>query len=169
MASRRRFIQAGMVSALGWHRLASLFFWLLAGCKSERKNGEHAENIEENPLGVILGPINAFPLGQTRLEMFRLLVVRDSEGYRAMSLVCTHQTCLLNETTPTGSGLGAASVRPGFVCPCHGSQFGVEGERLSGPAVKSLPWYLLSLNNRRELVVHHDSEVGKDWRLPSSL
>jgi cytochrome b6-f complex iron-sulfur subunit len=46
--------------------------------------------------------------------------------YTALLLLCTHKEC---EVNPTGEV---------FTCPCHGSQFEKNGERISGPAEKSL-------------------------------
>lgn len=50
----------------------------------------------------------------------------DKEGYTALLMLCTHKECEIN---PTGEV---------FTCPCHGSQFGQDGEVLSGPAETAL-------------------------------
>ena len=71
--------------------------------------------------------------GQVRLELDRVLVMRDQGGLRAVGLTCTH--------------LGCAVVRheSGFACHCHGSFFDDEGQSLRGPAVLPLPWYAVSV------------------------
>jgi cytochrome b6-f complex iron-sulfur subunit len=55
-------------------------------------------------------------------------VSRDAEGVFAVSTVCTHLGCVVKRE-------GA-----GFACPCHGSQFGLDGSVVKGPAPKALPW-----------------------------
>jgi len=102
---------------------------------------------------ISLGPMAKFSEGATPLEIFRVQVMRSGRTFRAVSLICTHQTCLL-------------SPQPeGFSCPCHGSQFDQAGVKLSGPAPKSLPWFELSVSPAGELLLHRDREVGPDWRL----
>jgi Rieske Fe-S protein len=48
----------------------------------------------------------------------------------ALSAICTHQDCIINL-------FGNQS----YVCPCHGSTFGVNGNVLSGPAPAPLHEY----------------------------
>ena len=56
-----------------------------------------------------------------------LIVSRVAEGqYVAVSALCTHKACLLR---PGGERL---------LCPCHGSEFTLEGQVLSSPARKDL-------------------------------
>lgn len=62
------------------------------------------------------------------------LLVRN-QAIAAVSLECTHLGCLLNV------------VDEGFFCPCHGSEFGPQGEVYSGPATRSLLWHDIKINN----------------------
>jgi cytochrome b6-f complex iron-sulfur subunit len=63
-----------------------------------------------------------FPAGRN------VAVFRDAGGAWAISRVCTHLGCIVNE-------------KPGgFACPCHGSQFAADGTVVKGPAPKALPW-----------------------------
>lgn len=55
-------------------------------------------------------------------------IFRDADGVFAISTVCTHLGCIVKKE-------GA-----GFACPCHGSQFGLDGSVTKGPAPKALPW-----------------------------
>jgi cytochrome b6-f complex iron-sulfur subunit len=50
----------------------------------------------------------------------------------ALSTVCTHLGCIVKQE-------GA-----GFACPCHGSQFKLDGAVTKGPAPKALPWLAVS-------------------------
>lgn len=61
-------------------------------------------------------------------------VFRDSGGVWAMSRICTHLGCIVNQKPD------------GFSCPCHGSQFGADGTVQKGPAPKALPWLAVSID-----------------------
>ncbi|MDD2540576.1 MAG: Rieske (2Fe-2S) protein [Desulfuromonadaceae bacterium] len=56
----------------------------------------------------------------------RLALLRDANGFYALSLVCTHLGCTVTVTEDILS------------CPCHGSRFDRQGKVLSGPADRSL-------------------------------
>jgi cytochrome b6-f complex iron-sulfur subunit len=55
-------------------------------------------------------------------------VFRDGSGVWAISTVCTHLGCIVKQEAA------------GFACPCHGSQFKLDGAVTKGPAPKALPW-----------------------------
>lgn len=101
----------------------------------------------------VLGPAENFPEGDTEFSVLRVLLRRRGNEFSAMSLVCTHQTCLLVKK----SG--------GFSCPCHGSQFSDSGAVTAGPATKNLPYYELSLSPAKEILVHLSKTVPPDRRL----
>lgn len=83
-----------------------------------------------------------------------LYVVADDKGAFAQSAVCTHLGCL---TRPNAS-------EDGFFCPCHGSEFSLDGSVIKGPAPTPLPHFHLE---RREesLWVDIGLEEGKDERV----
>ncbi len=63
-----------------------------------------------------------------------MLIVRQARTrYLALSMQCTHMGCPVN--TP---------VEGVMTCPCHGSQFGLEGEVRHGPAQYPLGQYQTS-------------------------
>ena len=66
--------------------------------------------------------------GGVVIEDASVVVVRDADGVRAFSAVCTHQGCLV------------AGVQDGSIaCPCHGSVFdAATGEVTQGPATQAL-------------------------------
>jgi len=70
-------------------------------------------------------PVNTFVL----LPEHKVFIVRDYEGVRAISAICTHLGCVLKW------------IEDEFHCPCHGSRFDPTGRVLSGPAPSPLPWY----------------------------
>ncbi len=138
MPCRRTFIAATAKLALG--------SFAIAACSG-------AADTEE-PAVITLGPLERFPSGKTMLDVVRLVVIRDRGGLGVMSLGCTHQLCLLQ------------SAGEGYRCPCHGSMFGPLGQRTSGPAPRSLPWYEVAVSPEGSVLVRRDREVSPEWRLP---
>jgi Rieske Fe-S protein len=126
---------------------------------------------------VDLGPISSFPEGRFVIATFladpqagevsrRAAYIRNngllngSPSFTAMSSRCTHVGCptqpngpVLNqqrhaEQTANGEvGLVPAVPAGGFGCPCHGSQFDMEGNRTAGPAARALDRYEFSIRN----------------------
>lgn len=113
------------------------------------------------PRRVSLGSLSRFSSAATSLPLERLLIRRDRGGLSAMSLVCTHQTCLVNAATET--------PQQELLCPCHGSRFTSGGKVIAGPARRDLPYYELSLDSDQNLWVLLGKEVSSEWRLPSDV
>lgn len=90
-----------------------------------------------------LGIVKVFPERSVR-------VARTEEGFRAISLVCTHLGCIVNE------------VENGFACPCHGSKFNAEGKVTGGPAPRGLVWLAMSQAPDGSLIVDKGREVLPD-------
>jgi cytochrome b6-f complex iron-sulfur subunit len=81
----------------------------------------------EQPRQTNLGPAADYPLGTRKLVANgQALLVHDEQGLRAISLVCTHLGCVVQED---GNG---------FTCPCHGSMYAADGTLIRGPATQSL-------------------------------
>ena len=59
-----------------------------------------------------------------------IYVVHGPRDSIALSAVCTHLGCL----TAWKPDLGIVA------CPCHGSKFNNDGEKIDGPAPRGLPW-----------------------------
>ncbi len=82
-----------------------------------------------------------------------VIVSRDAEGFFALSGICTHACCIVAICRGTACEVPIASptdcAEPtrgrisgdvaSFICPCHGSQFGITGKVLNGPATIDLP------------------------------
>lgn len=64
----------------------------------------------------------------------KVIVINNAGNYIALSDVCTHEDCTVDFN---------GSVLP---CPCHGSQFNLEGKVLKGPAIRALTKYNVSRN-----------------------
>lgn len=70
-----------------------------------------------------LGPASDYPPGsRTLLPEARAVLLRDSSGFTALSLICPHLGCTV-EQAPDG-----------YACPCHGSRFNADGSLRNGPA-----------------------------------
>ena len=101
-----------------------------------------------------IGTREDFPQGTTKyFKDQKVYVFADEEGVSAMSAVCTHLGCIVNEEETQ------------FVCPCHGSRFDLNGKVLQGPAPKSLPWYDVSSMPNGKLVVNKNKIVGPGAKL----
>lgn len=93
-----------------------------------------------------VGELSKFPIGsRIVIEGRGIEIVRERDGFHAISLVCTHLGCLIKpvENDP----------EIGYMCPCHGSTFAHKGEVQGGPAPKDLPWYEMYLDHTGALVV----------------
>ena len=67
-------------------------------------------------------------------------VVKTAEGkVIAFSPICTHLGCAYHWD----------ANKTEFVCPCHGSDFAIDGKVLSGPAPRPLDRYEVKVENSR--------------------
>jgi cytochrome b6-f complex iron-sulfur subunit len=71
-------------------------------------------------------PSNYAPGSRTVLPEVPALLIHTENDFSALSLVCTHLGCTV-ENLPDG-----------FTCPCHGSRFDLQGKVKRGPATKPL-------------------------------
>ncbi len=136
---RRKFL-----SVLGWAGLALSGIVALIG------------NLFYLKPAVSYGPATRFRVGKPDefkegiKELFedqQVVVVREKQGFAAISLVCTHLGCTVRTSDA------------GFECPCHGSQFDNFGEVTGGPAPKPLNWYQISIAPNGELEVDKSVQV----------
>jgi cytochrome b6-f complex iron-sulfur subunit len=72
------------------------------------------------------------------------------EGFRALSMVCTHLGCLFKWVP--------ANDR--FECPCHGSKFTNKGNYISGPAPRSLDRFSVTVHYADGSTKITDTEGG---------
>ena len=84
----------------------------------------------EKPSMFKIGKAEQFPEGSVKnLVDERVVIFSDSDGIFAISSICTHLGCTV------------APVEWGFQCPCHGSQFSLDGKVIGGPAPRPLEWH----------------------------
>ncbi len=75
-----------------------------------------------------LGPAENYPPGSRTLRLeVPAVVIHNEAGFSALSLVCPHLGCTVEQNTG------------GFTCPCHGSTFDSSGTPITGPADAPLP------------------------------
>ena len=67
----------------------------------------------------------------------RVYVVHDAVGFFALSATCTHLGCMTRYEKENNR----------IFCPCHGSQFSVDGAVTGGPAPRPLPRLDLALES----------------------
>jgi len=95
-----------------------------------------------------IGEPEGFPPGEVRVPTGKnVYLFHDENGYYAISAKCTHLGCIIKHTPD------------GFVCPCHGSRFTLDGHVISGSASKTLDWYAMSLAPDGQLVVDEGEKV----------
>ena len=96
------------------------------------------------------GRPESYPLDSVTLDVNSgIYVIHSKEGFFSLSAVCTHLGCL----TAWKPELGI------IACPCHGSKFNQNGEKLEGPAPKPLPWKRMWLSDDGDLMVDRSTDI----------
>ncbi len=79
------------------------------------------------------------------------------EGLKAIYKVCTHLGCLYNWSDQEEK----------FICPCHGSQFNLDGSYIQGPAPRSLDSFAVQVvDAQTQEVIAETSENGDPPEIP---
>ena len=74
-----------------------------------------------------IGPATDYPQNSHKvLAHIPAIVIHDQKGLRAISLMCTHLGCTVEQRNF------------GFECPCHSSRYDFNGKVLKGPAAADL-------------------------------
>jgi cytochrome b6-f complex iron-sulfur subunit len=104
---------------------------------------------EPSPI-VNAGKPESYPADSVTLDVnTAIYLVHANEGFFALSAVCTHLGCL----TAWKPELGI------IACPCHGSKFKRDGEKIEGPAPKPLPWLRTWLSDDGDLMVDRSTTI----------
>jgi cytochrome b6-f complex iron-sulfur subunit len=108
-------------------------------------------NVLYEPSPIInAGKPESYPLDSVTEDVNSGIYIIDSkEGFFSLSAVCTHLGCL----TVWKPELGI------IACPCHGSKFQRDGEKIEGPAPRPLPWYRIWLSNDGDLMVDKSTVI----------
>jgi cytochrome b6-f complex iron-sulfur subunit len=98
---------------------------------------------EASPV-VNAGKAENYPLDSVTLDAATgIYLIHVGEGFFSLNAVCTHLGCL----TTWKPDLGI------IACPCHGSKFSREGQKLAGPAPKPLPWLKTWMSDDANILV----------------
>src|ERR1700686_2479599 len=98
---------------------------------------------EASPLVSVGRPEHSPPHPVTLDPRFGIFIVRSTEGFYALSAVCSHLGCLTVWKQESGT----------IACPCHGSTFQRDGSIIAGPAPKPLLWLKMWLTDDGDLMV----------------
>jgi Rieske Fe-S protein len=99
---------------------------------------------EETTGGVAVGvPADFATAGLHLLPGTKILIGRDDKGLYALTSVCTHEFCDMDEKK-SGQNIGIISAQ-GILCNCHGSKFDNYGVVVKGPAKNPLKAFAMSL------------------------
>jgi Rieske Fe-S protein len=97
-----------------------------------RENATMVANFSEYVTGGDVSSVDDLKAGEgavVRRGSQKIAAYRDENGRLHMrSAVCTHASCILRWN----------AFEKCWDCPCHGSQFSVDGEPLNGPAIHRL-------------------------------
>jgi len=98
----------------------------------------------EPPARFHVGMPEDYPVNSVSfLREQQVYVVRTAEGFTALSAVCTHLGCI-TEWRPDDNLIA---------CPCHGSRFNRDGNKIAGPAPRPLVRFSMQLAADGQLVV----------------
>jgi cytochrome b6-f complex iron-sulfur subunit len=108
-----------------------------------------------------LGPADQYPEGSvTPVEAGRFYLVHLPEGgYLAVYRRCTHLGCAVPYDLASGK----------FICPCHGSEFTMDGDVLNQPAPRPLDRFALWINESGEIEVDTQAPIERDHTRPEDI
>jgi cytochrome b6-f complex iron-sulfur subunit len=108
-------------------------------------------NVLYEPSPVInAGKPEGYPMDSVTLDVNSgIYLIHAKEGFFALGAVCTHLGCLTAWNAERGI----------IACPCHGSKFKRDGEKIEGPAPKPLPWLRTWLSDDGELMVDRGTTI----------
>jgi cytochrome b6-f complex iron-sulfur subunit len=98
----------------------------------------------EPPTTFRAGKPDLYPLNSiTFLQDQQVYIVHVTQGVYAISAICTHLGCITQWKPELHL----------IACPCHGSQFQMNGAKITGPAPRPLPHFAVTLTADGELSV----------------
>jgi len=108
----------------------------------------------ERSLRFKVGRVTDFRLGNCFfLQDKKIFIIRNGNEIRAVSAVCTHLGCTIQQSAQ------------GFRCSCHGSRFDGQGRVLKGPAPRPLEWLKVEQAPDKRLIVDASQIVGYEEKL----
>ena len=90
-----------------------------------------------------LGPAANYAIGsRTVAAQVPALLMHNTDGFAALSLVCTHLGCTVD------------TAADGFSCPCHGSRYDRQGRVARGPALRKLERLRVETDSNGHVIIH---------------
>jgi len=139
-SSRREFLRLGVAS-------------VACACSGCGASGSRSPSIGAKLTDgrVYLGKEQSAPLGQPGSSLVvqpqgtreKIIVVNRDGSLVALSAVCTHMGCTVGYEPETGR----------LHCPCHGSEYALDGSNLKGPAKRPLKQYAATMENGQLVIV----------------
>jgi cytochrome b6-f complex iron-sulfur subunit len=97
----------------------------------------------EPPSQYDLGSVESYSQGtRTLLMHIPAVLIRTEEGFLALSLVCTHLGCTIEQKDEA------------FECPCHGSRYDNQGYVTRGPSNEPLRRLRVEINETGNLILY---------------
>ncbi len=132
--SRRDFLKlatTGLLGAVGLLGLGGLLRFLDYASEPPRKTVFDVGSATQYPAGT-----------RTMLPDIPALLISKQGGFSALSLVCTHLGCTVEQ------------AENGFRCPCHGSHYDAQGIVERGPARQSLKRLKVEVSSQGHVLIH---------------
>jgi len=109
-------------------------------------------NVLYEPSPIInAGKPESYPIDSVTLDVnSAVYIIRAKEGFFSLSAVCTHLGCMTGWRPELGI----------IACPCHGSKFRRDGEKIEGPAPKPLPWKRMWISDDGDLMVDRSADIS---------
>jgi cytochrome b6-f complex iron-sulfur subunit len=92
--------------------------------------------------GKIEIPIDKLTSNITKIDKHDLFIIKTTKGYKVFDAHCTHMGCIVNYNDKKNI----------FECPCHGSIFSQNGQRIRGPAKKPLKQLTFRVANNNLII-----------------
>jgi Rieske Fe-S protein len=108
------------------------------------------------------GPVGGIKVADLKMNSLQILssdvaVGLDSKGVYAMSAICTHAGCILEDNAQT--------ISAGLYCACHGSAFDGNGGVTQGPARTALQHYQVTIASDGSVTIDGSKPVAANVRV----
>lgn len=127
---------------VGWMTMGAIVTSVI-GCNTDTGANSNQEGDASNEFQVV-GTVDELEAeGSLTDEMTDVIVLRNAEGELvALNRTCPHQNCAVDLDEEAEQ----------LACPCHDSQFTLEGELVEGPAQTGLTNYEVKIEDNEVLV-----------------
>ena len=103
-----------------------------------------------------VGELPAVDSAPINIPKVKLWISNTDQGVTALYKVCTHLGCLYNWSDQDEI----------FACPCHGSQFNLNGDYIQGPAPRSLDRFVVRIVDPQANEVLAEAPNGEPLQVP---